>query len=218
MPLVLVGRPAAAQSLADYDYDNLSFRGIGFDWGVIFPSKVDATPAYSLRLDLGFLGPAVRILPSLTYWDSELKDRELDRLAEQLGRLPSLQNLDPPITGRSFGTVRWSDLSLGLDAQLVWTAPLDVITYVGAGVGLHTLNGRGDFIDDTFVEDLLDSTTAGVAASAGVELQLMPRLRAYGEARYTVASDVRYPGIRVGAAFMFPVATTPPAGTPSGNR
>jgi hypothetical protein len=35
---------------------------------------------------------------------------------------------------------------------------------------------------------------------AGFELQPLPRLRIYGEARYTLVSDVRYPGLRVGAA------------------
>jgi hypothetical protein len=31
-----------------------------------------------------------------------------------------------------------------------------------------------------------------------------PQLRVYGELRYTLASDVRYPGVRVGAALMLP--------------
>ena len=55
-----------------------------------------------------------------------------------------------------------------------------------------------------FIEDLLDSTNAGLAFMGGVELQPVPRLRVYGEARYTLASDIRYPGIRIGAALMLP--------------
>jgi hypothetical protein len=35
----------------------------------------------------------------------------------------------------------------------------------------------------------------------------MTRLRIYGEARYTLVSDVRYPGIRLGAALMLPPRT-----------
>jgi hypothetical protein len=71
-------------------------------------------------------------------------------------------------------------------------------------VALHALNGQGDFIGSTFVEDLLDSTAAGVALMGGLEVQALPRLRLYGEARYTVASDVRYPGLRIGGALMLP--------------
>ena len=57
-----VAAPAAAQDLADYDYENLSFRGIGFDWGFIWPTKVTSTATYSVRADLGFLGPSVRLM------------------------------------------------------------------------------------------------------------------------------------------------------------
>jgi hypothetical protein len=205
---------AAAQQIEDYDYENLTFRGIGLDWGYIWPSKVDATPTYSVRIDLGFLGPALRIMPTLSYWSSSLKRSELDRLADRLEMLPPVQNLGVQITADDLGEVDWSNLTIGLDAHLVWTAPLDIITYVGTGLGLHALNGRGDVIDDTFIEDLLDSTIAGIAFMGGLELQPLPRLRVYGEARYTLASDIRYPGIRIGAALMLP--GQPAAQTPVG--
>jgi hypothetical protein len=202
--LVLCAFDVHAQELADYDYENLVFRGIGFDYGYIWPTKVESAPVYSVRLDLGFLGPAVRISPSLSYWSSQFRASELDRLADRLNNLPPLQEQGVVITADDLGRVEWSDLTLSLDAQVVWTAPLDIITFVGLGASIHALNGRGDAIADTFVEDLLDSTTAGVAVLAGAEYQPIPRLRLYGEARYTVVSDVRYPGIRLGAALMLP--------------
>ena len=196
-----------AQELADYDYENLTFRGIGFDYGYIWPSKVKATPMYSVRLDLGFLGPAVRLAPSISYWSSEFSMEELDRLADRLNNLPPLQEQGVVITAADLGTVEWSDLALSVDAHLVFTAPLDIITFVGFGASVHALNGRGDAIADTFVEDLLDSTTAGIAVMAGAEFQPVSSVRFYGEARYTVVSDVRYPGIRLGAALMLPQRT-----------
>jgi len=196
--------PAAGQALEDYDYDNLAFRGVGFDWGWITPTRVDATPMYGLRIDLGFLGPAIRVIPSITYWSSQLKRSELERLATALEELPPLSGVD--IDADDLGTVEWSDLALNLDLHAVWTAPFDVFTYVGLGMGVHGMNGRGDAIDDTFIEDLLDTTTAGLAAMAGLEYQPVPRLRFYGEARYVLASDVRYPAFRVGAALMLPAA------------
>jgi opacity protein-like surface antigen len=203
--LLLLG-PAAAhgQGLADYDYENLTFRGIGFDYGYIWPDKVAPASMWSLRLDLGYLGPAIRIAPTMSYWTSTFRTVELDRLADRLSQLPPLQEQGTVITAADLGTIEWSDLSLGIDAHVVWTAPLDIITFVGAGLGVHAMNGRGAAIDDTFVEDLLDSMAAGVALLAGLELQPLPFLRLYGEARYTLVSDVRYPGLRGGAALMLP--------------
>jgi len=204
--MLLLCAPAGvgAQTLADYDYENLSFRGIGFDYGYIWPSKVAATPTYTIRLDLGFLGPGVRIAPMLSYWSSALRGTELDRLAEQINRLPPLQQQGVTLTAADLGEITWSDLTVGIDTHLLWTTPIGVLTYVGVGASLHALNGHGDFIEDTFVEDLLDSTAAGVAVMAGLEYQVAPRLRLYGEARYTLVTDIRYPGVRVGASLMLP--------------
>jgi opacity protein-like surface antigen len=202
--LLAVPLAAQAQELADYDYENLTFRGVGFDYGYIWPTRVEPTSLYSVRLDLGFLGPAVRLSPSISYWSSEFSVDELERLAERLSNLPPLQEQNVTITAADLGTVEWSDLTLSIDAQAVFTAPLGIITFVGVGGSVHALNGRGDAIADTFVEDLLDSTTAGLAVMAGAEYQPVPRLRLYGEARYTLVSDVRYPGVRLGAALMLP--------------
>ena len=40
---------AAAQELTDFDYENLTFRGIGVDVGYIFPNRVDATAVVGVR-------------------------------------------------------------------------------------------------------------------------------------------------------------------------
>jgi hypothetical protein len=165
---------------------------------------VTSTSTYTIRLDLGFLGPGVRIAPHLSYWSSDMRNTELDRLAEQINRLPPLQQQGVQLTAADLGNITWSDLSIGIDTHLMWTTPVGLLTYVGVGAALHALNGHGDFIESTFVEDLLDSTAAGVAVMAGLEYQLAPRLRFYGEARYTLVTDIRYPGLRVGASLMLP--------------
>jgi len=195
---------AASQSLADYDYDNLTFRGVGIDWGRISPNKVNATNVYGLRVDLGFLGPAVRLVPTVSYWKSELKRSELERVAARLSDLPAIRERNVTIDAADFGVVEWSTLSLSVDAQAVWTAPAHIYTYAGLGVGLHAMNGQGASIADTFIEDLLDTITAGVAVMAGLEYQATSVLRIYGEARYTVQSEIRYPGFRIGFALMVP--------------
>lgn len=204
MLLLCAPASAGAQTLADYDYENLSFRGIGFDYGFIWPSKVKATPTYTIRLDLGFLGPGVRIAPIVSYWTSDMRRTELDRLADQINRLPPLIRDSVALSADDLGNITWSDLTIGLDTHLLWTTPIGLITYVGAGASIHALNGHGDFIEGTFVEDLLDSTAAGVALMAGMEFQLAPRLRLYGEARYTLVTDIRYPGVRFGGSLMLP--------------
>jgi hypothetical protein len=204
LPALLSPAGAGAQSLADYDYENLTFRGIGFDGGYIWPNKVEGSTLYSLRLDLGYLGPAVRLAPSMSYWSSRMRTSELERLADRLSNLEPLREQGVVVTAADLGDIHWSDLSMSVDAHVVWTAPLNVLTYVGAGISLHALNGRGDVIDDTFIEELLDSIAPGGSVLAGVETMLMPRLRIYGEARYTLSSDVRYPALRLGGALMLP--------------
>lgn len=194
----LAAAPAASQTLADYDYENLGFRGLGGDVGYMWSDKVTDTQLYSLRLDLGYLGPGVRIIPSISYWRSEFTDSELDDLATRLNEVAGSF-----VSGDELGPIRWSDLSLSVDGQFVWNTPLNVLTFVGAGGSLHALNGQGEAIDDTFVEDLLDNITAGVAGLAGAEYQPIDRVRVYGEGRYTIMNSIQYLSARVGLQFMF---------------
>jgi hypothetical protein len=202
---------ASAQGLEDYDYENLTFRGFGADYGMIWPDRVEQTGMYSLRIDLGYLGPGVRIAPSIGFWSSSLKRAERERLVDQLNEFGGDMTVD------ELGEIDWSDLYFNVDAHAVWTAPLGVLTYVGAGVGVHALNGQGQSIQNTFVEDLLDSITVSGDLIAGVEYPVIPRLRLYGEARFTLMSDIHYPGIRVGASFMLPPRTTAAAPATSGS-
>ena len=190
--------PAAAQSLADYDYENLAFRGVGVDVGYIWADKVEDTELYSARLDLGYLGPGVRIIPSLSYWSSQFTRGELEdlalRLSQASGTFVEVDSLAP---------LKWSAISLSLDGHFVWNTPVHILTYVGGGVGLHALNGQGAAIDDTFVEDLLDAIYAGVSALAGFEFEPLNRLRVYGEGRYTALNSIQYTSVRAGLQFMF---------------
>lgn len=196
--LALAAAPAAAQSLADYDYVNLEFRGIGVDIGYMWADKVRNTNLYSVRLDLGYLGPGVRIIPSIGYWRSEFTRDQIDGLADQISRSAGVA-----LAGEDLGTIRWSDISLSLDGQFVWNTPMRVLTFVGAGFGLHALNGQGEAIRGTFVEDLLDSITASLAPLAGVEFEPVDRLRVYGEGRYTIMNSIQYGSVRAGLQFMF---------------
>lgn len=198
--------PAAAQTLADYDYENLAFRGVGVDAGYIWPSKVEETEVYGVRLDLGYLGPGVRIIPSLSYWSSEFTTEELQILATRINQAAGRPDDDPDaLDVEALGPLKWSDLSLSLDGQFVWNTPIQVLTYVGGGLGMHALNGQGEAVDDTFVEDLLDSVTAGLNAMAGAEFQPVPRFRVYGEGRFTALNSFQWVTVKLGGQFMFTV-------------
>lgn len=190
--------PAAAQTLADYDYENLAFRGLGVDLGYMWANKVENTQLYSVRLDLGYLGPGIRIIPSISYWRSDVTDDELEELATRINEVTGTF-----VQARDLAPLRWSDISISLDGHFVWNTPLHVLTFVGGGVALHALNGQGDAIDDTFVEDLMDAINAGVSALAGLEVEPMDRLRLYGEGRVTALNSIQYLSVRAGVQFMF---------------
>lgn len=193
--------PVLGQDLADYDYENLSFRGVGLDWGYMVPTRVESTQGMGLRVDLGYLGPGLRIVPGVSYWSSPLKAGEVAELEDRVAELVETQ-VPGAAPAVDLGTIDWSAVALSLDAHVVWSIPYDVLTYAGLGVAAHLMNGDGSSINGTFVEDLLDSVTAGVNVHAGVEYPLVDRFRVYGESRYEVLGDLRYFRVRIGGQFM----------------
>ncbi len=200
----VAGRPAHAQTLADYDYTTLGFRGAGVAIGRIWPTKVESTPVYSLRIDLGYLGPGLRIAPSLSYWSSSMRSGELNKLAQRINALPALQKANVTLTGADLGPVKWSDLALDLDGEWVITTPSGLLTYAGLGLGLHALSGRGAAIQGTFVEDLLDTIAPAATGIAGLEFRLGEQFRVFSELRLTAMGDIQYGGLRLGGALMVP--------------
>lgn len=188
---------ARAQELADYDYENLGFRGVGLHGGYIFPSSVKETYTVGASMDLGYLGPGLRVVPSITYWDSELEADEVAQLERRLEDLIVRQggSLTQPI---DLGTITWSDLALTLDSHFVWSIPYGFLGYAGGGASAHLMNGGGS-IADTFIDDLLDSIRAGFNLHAGIEVPVHDRVRLHSGARYELLGDLRYLELRVGA-------------------
>lgn len=191
---------AGAQSLEDYDYENLAFRGLGLDFGAVWPARVQRTWAIGVRADLGYLGPNVRIVPGITYWSSALREGQVTELRQNILRLCREPESD---CVQDFGEIRVSDLVLDVDGHYTFPAASGLLPYVGGGVGIHLLNGQGDLIDDTFIESLLDAIAPGVNLIAGLEVPL-GSLSLFTEARGVLASDVQYAGIRVGGTWAFP--------------
>lgn len=197
------GTGAGAQDLADYDYENLGFRGVAFEGGFIFPDNVDDTHTLGARVDLGYLGPGLRIVPSVTYWSSVLTRSEVGKLERQLEELVVAQS--PPGTPRpdiDLSPITWRDVALSVDGQFVWSIPPGLLGYAGLGASAHLLDGQGEAIDGTFVEDLLDSIRAGFNVHGGLEYPAHERFRLYSTTRFELMGDLRYLEVRLGAQFM----------------
>jgi hypothetical protein len=191
----------AGQELADFDYENLSLRGFGFEWGYIYPTRVDEAESYGLRLDLGYLGPGLRIVPSVTYWKAPFKAAEVVELEDRVASLIQDQT-GGPAPNVDLGTINWTDIVVAIDAQVVWEIPLDILTFAGVGVAAHSLNGDGSAINGTFIEDLLDSVTAGFNFHVGLEYPVTDRFRLNAQGRYEVLGDMQYFHGRFGLQIM----------------
>jgi hypothetical protein len=203
--VLLAARPLAAQGLADFDYENLSFRGVAADVGLVVPSsRIEGTHSFGGRVDLGFLGPGVRVTAGFNRWSSYLTREEVGALEAQLERLIDAQ-AEPgsPPASVDLGRISWADFAINTDAHMVWTIPFGLVTYAGLGATAHILQGGGEAIEDTFVQDLLSSIRAGVNAHGGVEMPVHRRLRLVGEARYEILEDLKYLQLRVGGQLMF---------------
>lgn len=197
---VLPGEQARGQELADYDYENLSFRGVGLEAGIAFPSRVETTPTINLRFDLGFLGPGFRLAPTLSYWRSDFRADEVAELEERLEDL--VVDADPTASPTvDLGVLRWSDLVMTVDGQYVWNSSPELEVFLGSGFSAHLMNGSGAAIQNTFVEDLLDRVTLGVNAHVGLALVASPEFQLTGQLRYEVLDDLGYPEIRFGAVY-----------------
>lgn len=193
---------AAGQDIADIDYQYLSFRALGVEFGYVWPTTVEPAESYTVRFDMGYAGPGLRVTPTLTWWRSRLEDSQITEFEERVLDLIQEQNGGArPLL--DLGTVQYTDIVVGLDAHVVWRLPLDVLTFGGIGLSAHIIDGSGTEIDETFVEDLIDSVDPGFNLHVGTEIPLSERLRLYGTGRYEVTPDLQYFQIRGGLQFMF---------------
>ena len=192
-----------AQELADYDYENLSFRGISFDVGYLYADKVEDTRTLGVRFDLGFLGPGFRIMPGVTYWESTLVQTEVGQFQTRLGTLTADQGGTVPAGGFDLGDIDRKDIVVSLDGHYVWAVPLNLFFSTGVGLSVHFLNSSGPSIDGTFVEDLLDSVSAGFNLHAALEYPIADRIRIHGGSKVEILGDLNYVEFRGGLTFIW---------------
>ena len=202
--ILLPAQTASGQTgLADYDYENLSFRGFSLETGYIWPTTAESTYTVGTRIDLGYLGPGLRLVPGVSYWSSKMSRSEVRRFERNLDELVE-RDLEPgsEFNGVDLGTIDWSDFIISMDSHFVWSVPLDLLTYAGAGLSLHFMNGEGEAIAGTFVEDLLDTVKPGFNVHGGLEYPIGDGFRLYGLARYELMENLRYFELRLGGQIM----------------
>lgn len=204
LSLLMMPAVAAAQTLEDYDYENLGFRGIGVEVGYVIPWNIEPTVSFGLRGDMGFVGPHVRIVPGIRYWSSRVQRDEVERLATQFIEICNRRAPGACPATLDMGEVRRSDLELSVDAHIIPEIDSPLVPYAGAGVGLHLLNGGGESIEGTFVEDLLDTVAPGLNLLGGVALQPLGALQFSAEARLVLTSDVQYGHLVLGGIWTLP--------------
>lgn len=201
--VVGAGNPVAGQDIADIDYEHLSFRGIAPEWGYLWPNRMQEAHTFGVRVDMGYMGPGLRITPSVTYWKSRFDQSEVDEFSDRIADLVAEQNPGSPRPDIDLGRIEYRDIAIGLDAHVVWEVPFDLLTFGGLGVTAHIVDGQGVAISGTFVEDLLDSVEPGFNLHFGAEYPVTERMRLYTVGRYEVMPDLQYLQVRVGWQFMF---------------
>ena len=198
--LAVPGR-MVGQRLDEFDYENLSFRGVMLEGGYLWADNAENTSSLALRFDLGYLAPGFRLVPGVSYWSSELDRGQVVDLQNRLNELVVAQGGAPDAI--QLGTIDRRDVALTLDGHFVWAVPFGLVSFAGAGLSAHFLDGSGTDIDDTFIEDLLDSVQAGVNVHLGLELSLHDRIKIYGSPKFELLGDLTYFEFRVGAHILW---------------
>ena len=191
LPIVATGS-LKGQELADYDYEKLAFRGISVEYGNILFKTYEETEVYSVKLDLGFLGPGVRMATRASYWSSEMVPEELVSFESSLNTMILAQGGVLPGNGLEIGSIKRDDMSVSVEADYVWRIPLGMLLSTGLGASAHFVNGTTQIPDDTFLNGLLDSFTAGFNVHSGLEYLVTDRIRLYGDSRIGLAGNVRF--------------------------
>lgn len=192
--LAAAGR-VPAQTLEDYDYTNLGFRAIGVEARWVDASQNESTIGVGLRVDLGFLGPYIRIVPRAGWWSANVNDSSVEELERQLEEVSDL-----PPGSINLGSLKRTAWNLGLDAQ--WTLQEAVLApYLGVGADLYLLDDDGAAIEGTFLDSVV--ITAGISGVIGAELNFLDHWRVYSELRGTLVTDASNASVGLGLAYRF---------------
>ncbi len=199
--LALLLGPSAVKAqgfLDEFSYEGLGFAGIGFEVGPVASDRVTTEVSFGVRVDYGMIAPRVRVVFGANYFKGELDQDEIGDFENRV-----LQIVDDP-TGDAtvdIGEIGWSNLEATIDLQYIFQSSPRYFTYIGFGLGAHVRNGSGVAIEDTFVEDALDTIAASADLSLGLEIALTDQFHFTTEARGVLSSELLLASARAG--FMY---------------
>jgi hypothetical protein len=213
LTLAALGAPAAAAaqqvppepqgSLFERLYlDRLRLSALGVSAGAVKPTQMVATEAYALNADYGEIVPHWRVVFSATYWRSRLNDEAVQRYADTLRTVIVDPSGDDTL---DLGRITVQDIALAADLR--WfprrAAGTVLRPYAGGGFAAHVVNAEGQAIAGTFVERALDNITAGVGATAGLDVAFFNRISVGMQARYDLLSGARFGSVRLVGNYLF---------------
>ena len=197
-----VGRPdrlSAQGFLSRFSYDNLKPSALQLDLGPVGGNNIRGTLTGGLRLDYGLIAPHVRLLFGLSYFKADFSAAARARFEQRLRSAVIDPTADDTIR---LGRITWSDVTGDVDLQYVLPQGRAVTTYLGIGLSAHIRHGSGPAIDGTFVQDALNSITAGLNGTVGTEIGAK-RWRFILEARGVLSSGVSTASLRSGVTYRW---------------
>ncbi len=162
-------------------------------------NNIRGTLTGGVRLDYGLIAPRIRLLFGLSYFKADFSSAARARFEQRLRSVVIDPSADDTIR---LGRVTWSDVTGDVDLQYVLPQGRAVTTYLGIGLGAHIRHGSGPAIDGTFVQDALNSITAGLNGTIGTEIGAK-RWRFIVEARGVLSSGVSTVSLRSGVTYRW---------------
>ena len=191
--------PLGAQEfLEQFSYEGLGLSGIGFTVGRVASDRLTAEWSGGVLIDYGMIAPRVRVMLGANYFKGELAAEEIVEFET------SLRNVVQDPTGDAVidvGRISWANLEATLDLQYLLPAGDRLTTYLGFGFGIHVRDGSGAAIENTFVEDALDTVAAGANLSFGAEVILSDRIHFTTDVRGGWSSELLLSSARAGLLY-----------------
>ena len=192
-------RLSAQGFLSKFSYDNLKPSALQLDLGPVGGNNIRGTLTGGVRLDYGLIAPRIRLLFGLSYFKADFSSAARARFEQRLRSVVIDPTADDTIR---LGRITWSDVTGDVDLQYVLPQGRAVTTYLGIGLGAHIRHGSGPAIDGTFVQDALNSITAGLNGTIGTEIGAK-RWRFIVEARGVLSSGVSTVSLRSGVTYRW---------------
>lgn len=207
LPGLFASRAAAQSFLERFSYEGLGVAGIGAEFGVIASDRLTTEPTGAVRIDYGTIAPNVRVLIGVGYFRGAFDATEIAKFETQLRGVVRDPTNDFTI---DVGTITLTDVEADLSLQYLFDTGSPVVTtYLGLGLSAHIRNGTGAAIDNTFVEDALDTIAAGLGLSLGVQVAVTPAVHLTADLRGGLTSELRTASARAGLMYRLPRGRNP---------